>query len=200
MIRIAFAFSLLQRYIELAIQVGSMIVLARLIPPDEFGVFVAGAAVLALAAAVGEFGQRDYLIQERELTRERRAAALGLSISVSAACALAIGGALLLLPASVVDDQLRPVVLVLIMVLLARPFKIAATALLQREMRFGPVCAIGALEAGTSAIVAISLAVLGFGAMALAWGALAGALVGLARAFAVAGRAGRRFHASAAGG
>jgi O-antigen/teichoic acid export membrane protein len=190
-VRHAFAFSLLQRYTELGILLGSMVVLARLIPPGEFGVFVAGTAVLALASAIGDFGQRDYLVQERELTRERRSAALGLSLAASAACALTIASTVLVLPEAAVDSGLRSVLLVLMIVLLVRPFTFAATGLLQRDMRFGPVCAIGVLEAATSAVVAIFLAAQGFGAMGLAWGALAGAFVALARALSAVGPSGR---------
>lgn len=186
MIRRALAFSLLQRYSELTIQVGSMIVLARLIPPAEFGVFVAGAAVLALASAVGDFGQRDYLIQERELTRERRAAALGLSWTASLACMLLVAGAAVLLPDGAVDHRLRTVLLILALGLLVQPLTAAITALLQRDMRFGPVCAIGTVQVATSSVAAIFTAALGFGAASLAWGALAGALA----AFGVALRAG----------
>jgi O-antigen/teichoic acid export membrane protein len=191
MIRRAFAFSLLQRYSELGIQVGSMIVLARLIPPDEFGAFVAGAAVLALAAAVGDFGQQDYVIQEKELTRKRRRAALGLSLAASTACAVAIVGAVLLLPEDLVDGRLRTVLLVLMIALLARPFTITVTALLQRDMRFGPVCAIGTLQAAATAVVAILLAAQGLGAGALAWGTVAGALAALCGALYAIGSAGR---------
>lgn len=191
MIRRAFAFSVLQRYSELVIQVGLMIVLARLIPPDEFGVFVAGAAVLALAQVVGEFGQPDYLIQERELTRERRAAALGLSVAVSAACALAMGGAVLLLPESVIDPRLGDVLIVLALGLLVRPFVIAITALLARELRFGPVCLIGLARTATLAAVSILLAARGLGAMSLAVGTVAAEVAALGLALGAAGRAGR---------
>ena len=64
-VRRALALSLVERYLTLAIALGSNMVLARLLTPDQIGVYSVSLAVIGLAQALRDFGVGSYLIQEK---------------------------------------------------------------------------------------------------------------------------------------
>ena len=70
-IRRSFALSFAQRYSALAIQLGAVVVLARLLTPVEFGTFAVASAVVTLATVLQDFGVGNYLVQERTLDRSK---------------------------------------------------------------------------------------------------------------------------------
>src|SRR3546814_18584224 len=70
-IRRSVALSFAQRYSALAIQLGAVVVLARLLTPAEFGTFAVASAVVTLAAVLQDFGVGNYLVQEKSLERRK---------------------------------------------------------------------------------------------------------------------------------
>ena len=81
-IRKALALSFAGKYSSLAIHTVAVMVLARLLTPAEIGVYSVGAAVVALAHVVRDFGVGNYLIQEKELTTERIRTAFAVTLVI----------------------------------------------------------------------------------------------------------------------
>lgn len=165
-------YSLADTYLQVAIQLGSSMILARLLTPNEIGVFSVGAAVLAIAHMLRDFGVGSYIIQEKNLTKDRLKAAFG--ITMLAAWSIALG---LYLSRHVIADFYREPALVQIMAWMSLnfviiPFSSPVLALFKREMKFHLLMYIGLISTIASAGTSIYLAYQGHGFMSLVWGSL----------------------------
>lgn len=173
-IRRSLLFSFAEKYSSLIVNIIAVTVLARLLSPAEIGVFSVGAAVLTLAHVLRDFGVGNYLIQEPDLTREKIAAAFGLSLVI----AWTVAAALFLLRDPIAafygEPGLRDVVAVMAVNFLVIPISSPAIALLNRDMAFHLLYRVGLAGAIGNAATGITLAALGFGFMSLAWASLAG--------------------------
>lgn len=176
-VRKSLLLSLADSYLGIVLQLGSTVIIARLLTPEEIGVFAVAAVFAALASTFRDFGVAEYLIQERELDDGKIRAALALNIMVSWSMA-----ALLLLLApfasqfyrnSGVSDVMRVQALCFVFV----PFGAVTQAWFRRNLDYRPIVICNLLSNIASFAVAIGLAVAGFSYMSLAWSALAGILV-----------------------
>ena len=61
-------------YFGLVLQIASTMIIARILTPQEIGVFAIAAVFSTLASMFRDFGVAEYLIQERELTSDKIAA------------------------------------------------------------------------------------------------------------------------------
>lgn len=161
-------------YYALILQLASTVIIARLLTPEQIGVFAVASVLSALASMLRDFGIAEYMIQERELTREKVAATLGLNIIVSWVMALAIflGGASA--AAFYRNPAIADVMAIQAIGFLMVPFGAVTMAYLRREMNFTPHVICSALGATASFSVSVGLALAGWGATGLAWGAVAG--------------------------
>ncbi len=176
-VRKALALSFASKYSSLAIHTVAIMVLARLLTPAEIGVYSVGAAVVALAHVLRDFGVGNYLIQEKEMTQDRIRTAFGVALVI--AWAMAAGLFALSGPAAAFYDEpgLRELLVVLSATFLVIPFGSPILALLRRDMAFGRLYVIDIASALAHATTAVTLASLGFSFMSLAWASLAGAVM-----------------------
>lgn len=168
--RRALVHATLARYLGMVISFSSNMVLARLLLPEEVGVFSIGAAVVALLAVLRDFGVTRYVIREAELTQSKLDTCFGFSLAIAWVFALALtlgAGAIAALYRS---PGLETVLYILAAGLFVIPFNSIRLALLRREMRFDTLLRAEIASALANALVAIVLAVLGYGYLALAWG------------------------------
>ena len=86
-VRRSFFLSLADSYLAIALQLASTVIIARILTPAEVGVFAIAAVFSTLASMFRDFGVAEYLIQARDLDRDKIRAALGLNIIVSWAMA-----------------------------------------------------------------------------------------------------------------
>lgn len=173
-VRKSLALSFAAKYSDLVISTASVMVLARLLTPEEIGIYSVGAAAVALAHTVRDFGVSNYLIQERELTTDRIRTAFAITLIIGwtlAAVVFAVSG-----PVSrfFAEPGLGQVLKVLSLTFLVIPFSSPVLAVLRRDMAFGTLLWIGIANALAHAATAVLLAALGFGFMSLAWASLAG--------------------------
>jgi O-antigen/teichoic acid export membrane protein len=173
-VRSALLLTLLERYANISIQLGSSMVIARLLSPKEIGVFAIGTVFVSFAHIFRDMGVQNYLIQERELTADRIRAAQAILLTTSWLIALVLAVASTAVAAIYSEPGLETVVRVLAITFIVLPLGGITLALLRRDLRFGALFGIsitsGLLQAGTS----ILLANRGFGFESLAWGAVAG--------------------------
>ncbi len=173
-IRKSLALSFAERYSALLISAITLPILSRLLKPEDIGIFSVGVAVVGIAHMIRDFGIANYLIQEKELTQPRIAAAF----AVALLSAWGLGAVLTLASGAIGAFYGRPgvqqVLLILALNFLIIPFGMIALSLLKREMNFAVLYRISLASALAHATVSVVLAFLGFGFRALAWASVAG--------------------------
>jgi O-antigen/teichoic acid export membrane protein len=172
--RLSFLTSFAEKYTLLLLNTAGTMVLARLLTPAEVGVYAVGAVLVGLAQALRDFGVGMYVIQEKDLTRDKLRAALGTSVLVAwslAACVLLASW-----PAARFyhEPRLETVMQLLSLNFILIPFSAVLLPYLRRHMRFSAIFGINLVQTAGQMLCTILLAWRGFGYLSLAWGAVAG--------------------------
>ena len=89
-VRRALALSFIERYFSIVLALGSNMVLARLLTPEQIGVYSVSLAVIGVAHVLREFGVGNFLIQQKDLHDDHVRTAFGLALAVGGLLALAI--------------------------------------------------------------------------------------------------------------
>lgn len=162
-----YAFS--SNYFKIGVQFIASLFIARLLTPEEFGVFSIAMILVFIADTLRNFGISNYLVQERELTQEKINASATVNILLSWSIAATIA---LAAPAAATffsTPGVREVMFVLAINFLLLPFGVLIRAQLQRKLAFRQISIIQASHAFVSASSSVLLAYAGFGYMSLAW-------------------------------
>jgi len=175
-IRRSLTISMLERYTATVIQFGSTLILARLLTPEEIGIFSIAAAIAGLAHVLRDFGVSNYLIQEKELTTNRIRAALALTCGIAWTMGVVLVALSPLFATFYHNPGVRKALLVVAATFFFLPVSSTILAVLRREMRFGALYRIRTAGAAVHAATSVTLAWFGFGFMSLAWASLAGIL------------------------
>lgn len=162
------------------------VVLARLLAPDQFGVFAVALTIQAVLANLTDLGITAYLVQREDV--ERRAPT-GLTLGIGVGFLLA---GLMWAAAQPLADLLRtpdatPVIQVLATTLVLTGAGSVPAALVQRRFQQGRQLAADGASFVVGAGVAIALIVAGLGAMSLAWSRVVGQLVAVVLLFVLSG-------------
>lgn len=173
-LRSALLYSLSTRHLSLVIQFVATIIIARLLSPEEIGIFSVGAAVVAIAHTLRDFGTSTYVIQEKELTDARLRTALTLTVLVAWSIATLLW--LVSTPLSRFYDEpgVNEVLKVMAINFVLIPFGSITMALLKRDMNFRAVMYIGVASTFVQSATSIALAAIGLGFISLAWAAVCG--------------------------
>ncbi|MFC5381924.1 lipopolysaccharide biosynthesis protein [Aquipuribacter nitratireducens] len=149
------------------LQVGSTVVLARLLTPADFGVVGMVVAVTALADQLKEAGLSAAVVQRRAVTLQQVNALFWINVVVGAGLCLALAATAPALARFYGEEAVLPVALALSAVFFVSGFGVQHQALLMRRMRFGSLAArdVSAYVAGSAA--GVVAAVLGAGVWAL---------------------------------
>src|SRR5450830_1240505 len=169
-------YSFLDRYASLAISVVSSMVIARLLTPAEIGVYSVTMVLLMFVSTFRDMGAGQYLVQEKNLTKERIRAvwAVQLGLGLGLACVVLLAS----YPVAVFykEPRMRNIMLVVALNYAINPFGSLTYAWLMREMRFESV-ALMRFSAGLSgSLVTIWLALNNYGPISLAFGSLSSTL------------------------
>lgn len=187
-LRRSFVISGLERYATLVLNLSMTAILARLLTPEEMGVFLVGAALVMLTETFRDFGANMYIVQARELTREGTRTAATVMIGISACLALGLFTAAGLVAQLYGEPRLTPVLHIAALAVVLTPLVSPVTALLRRELAFGTLAIVNLSYWTTNFAVAVSLAFLGFGFLSPAWGSLAATVVSVSLGLALRGR------------
>ncbi|MBI5256402.1 MAG: lipopolysaccharide biosynthesis protein [Burkholderiales bacterium] len=176
-IRRSLAFSALDSYLALVLQLASTVIIARLLTPTETGIFAVAAVFASLASTFRDFGVAEFLIQEKELVPQKIRAALALNIMLSWAM-----GLLLFFGAPLTAEFYRTPGIADVMRVQAFnfaliPFGAVTMAWFRRELDFRPILIAGITANTVSFIVAVGGALAGLSYMSMAWSSLAGVAV-----------------------
>ncbi|HEY4203100.1 MAG TPA: lipopolysaccharide biosynthesis protein [Devosiaceae bacterium] len=171
-----FLFSAMDKYVGLIINLATTAVVARLLTPDEIGVFVVGGAIVVLAETLRDFGTSAYIVQQRVLDRD----AVRTAFTAMAILSLAIAGTLALLAGPIADfyadQRLVPVVRIAAMGVLLGSFAAPPVALLRRELAFGQLAIINTAGLLANLVASVVFIKLGAGYLSLAFASFAAAL------------------------
>jgi O-antigen/teichoic acid export membrane protein len=171
-VRRALALSMIERYLLVLLTLGSNMVLARLLTPEEIGLYAVALAVIGLMHMVREFGIGAYLIQEPDLQPRHVHTAFGVSLLLGSALFLALFAAGPAAGRFYADGRVGEALRIVAINFLVLPFCSISTSLLRRKMRFDSL-AIAALSGGVAgAAVTLSLAWAGYGPNSLAVGSV----------------------------
>jgi O-antigen/teichoic acid export membrane protein len=181
------AFAFLQRYLSFGLQLGTSIILARLLSPGETGVFSLAAAAVAVGSIVREFGITDYLVSRSEVGAPAMRAAYG------AACLVSWGVAAVLwiiapwLADWYAEPGVRHVIHLLSVNFMLLPLGTVGLAMMTKRMQFDRIFWVMAPGQLIGAATTVACAYGGASYASPAWGGIA-ATVATMTALAVAER------------
>ena len=161
---------------NLVLRMGNLlvsIIMARLIAPEQFGVFAVALTVWTVLSSLAEFGLTADLIRAKDLTRRiPTVATIGLVVSSALALAMMLSAGPLAAAFDSPDSAgvIRLMSLSLVIIGLA----VVPSALLQRQIRQGAIFGISGFAMVASTGTMTVLALMGLGPAALAWGQLTG--------------------------
>jgi PST family polysaccharide transporter len=165
--------------VRIVLQFGSIIVLARLLAPDTFGLLAMVLAIIGVAELIRDFGLSIASVQAKVVTREERDNLFWANTGLGLTCALLAWAATPLLVDLYDEERLRPLVLPLALVFVLSGMNTQYRADLARHLRFHAL-ALGDLLGPASGIAAaVVLAWQGAGVWALVAQQLVGAAVSL---------------------
>lgn len=179
-LRRSFFITLLSSNLSTLVMFGVTVVLARLLTPEEIGVFSISVVFINLVAVFRDFGVGSYLVREKDLSVAQVRGALGLILTTS--WVLAAG---LYASAGPIADfygqaGVAQVMHVLTFSFLLVPYAAVLSALLMRDMEAGKTAFVHSVSTVVYALTCITLALLDFGYMALAWANVANLLTNIA--------------------
>lgn len=168
----ALSFRLIGSALDVSLSVALGIVLARILPPEEFGLFGVAVSIVAIAEMLGSCGMLRALVQRKDLSPEHESAALIFQFSAALLLsAMLFFSALFLttwfrMPGLAIILQIQPVVL------LFHAVALLPEARLTRRLAFDRLTIIQASTRALGGGMAIFAAMHGMGALALVIGSI----------------------------
>jgi polysaccharide transporter, PST family len=161
------AMSVFARAITAVIQIGSVLFLARLLSPEDYGLVSMVMAFVGFAPLLTDLGMQDMVSQAARITRGEISALFWITMGVGTAFAAMTAAAGPLIARFYGEPRLTPIVLVCSLTFIASALTIQHSALMRRALLFWE---LGIIEVGANvltAIVAIAIAFRGNGYWAL---------------------------------
>ena len=149
------------------------VLIARIISPNQFGIFAVALVVQAVVMSLNELGVSEALTRGGE---DRRAVATVTTVSVLSSSILAVAMYLAspALAGLMNTPEATPTLRVLSLTVVLAGFAATPIALLRRDFQQDRQLAADASGTVVQGIVVVLMALLGFGALALAWSRVAG--------------------------
>ena len=146
-----------------AIQFAAGIILARLLEPDDFGVFFAVTAYTALLSAQVKFGIPMALLQAKELEEKQWNSAFWVMEGIALLCLILVVSSAGFLGGFYEDSRYTSIILLLSLTFPILPFMAINGTLLRRNMDFKTVSIIQIKSSLASTSISLITAFLGFG-------------------------------------
>jgi O-antigen/teichoic acid export membrane protein len=174
--RVSLAYSYLNKYLTLVIHFVTTIILARLLTPEDIGIYTVASVFVGLGHLLREFGINNYIVQEKDLTTDRIRAAFTLNLIFGWSIALILYFTRTPIGNFYESEAIREVIGLLCINFLLVPMGAITFAYIRREMRFHHTMIIQVASALASAATGIIAALAGEGYRSLVWSAIAGTL------------------------
>ncbi|WLI88918.1 lipopolysaccharide biosynthesis protein [Massilia sp. R2A-15] len=175
-LRKSIGLSFVAQYVELIIHFFGVLILARILSPNETGTYSVAAFLMTVMHMFRDFGVVQYIIQERDLTREKIASAMGVAIVLALAVATVLAACSSQFANFFGNPAIRNILLVMALGFAVSPFGSLLIGIFQRDVNFKAILYIRTVSALCHVAVALTLAFQGYGAISLAWANFAGIL------------------------
>ncbi|MFT6915425.1 MAG: O-antigen/teichoic acid export membrane protein [Motiliproteus sp.] len=173
-IRVNLAWSFLSRYINMVLQFATIVILARLLTPEEIGIYSIAVAFFSIGQILRDFGISEYITQEKELTRDKIASAFTISLFIC----WSLAGLFIVIGPAVSEFYERPELIELFYWLVGNflliPFGTLTLSLLKRGLQFKKLMIINFASIVVYSVVAVTAAYLGYSYLSLAWASVSG--------------------------
>lgn len=171
-VRSALLFSFAERYALIAINLASNLLIARLLTPDEIGVYSVTLAVMSIAQVLRDFGVASYLIQEKDLTDDHVRTAIGVTLLIGVGLGLLVFALAPWVAGYYSEPRMRDLLRLAALNFLLLPFSTISLALLRRRLAFKALAVVNFVATLAGAVTSVALAWAGYGPIGLVVGTL----------------------------
>ncbi|OTG88655.1 lipopolysaccharide biosynthesis protein [Acinetobacter sp. ANC 3813] len=171
------ALTMVAQLIKIALQLASIIILSRLLSPDDFGLIAMVVVITSFMQLFRDMGLSTASIQKGDLTYDQTNALFWLNVAVGGLLTIITMLCAPLISWFYERPELQAVLMVLSSTFLISSAGAQHSALMQRELRFKPKVLADIAGAVATLVVSIVMAICGYGFWALAWGTVIGAII-----------------------
>lgn len=155
------------RALNALIQIGSVLFLARLLSPEDYGLVSMVTALTGFAPFLVDLGTRDAIVQRSRITRSEVSALFWLTLAIGVSFAVIAASSGPLIARFYGEPRLRTIALVSSLTFIACSLSVQHYALMRRALMFRQLATIELAASVISASGAITMAYLGAGYWAL---------------------------------
>lgn len=160
-----------------ALRIGSVMVLARILSPRDFGIVGMVTALTGVLAVLRDFGLSAATVQRVDVSHDQTSTLFWFNILLGAVLTLAVMAMAPFVAKFYHEPRLFWITIAVSTGFLFNAAGVQHSALLQREVRFTALAAIDVISLLASSAIGIGMALLGFGYWALAVIAIAPAII-----------------------
>lgn len=172
-VRRALGISAVAEVVTFVLGFANVVIVSRLLKPEEIGIYSVAVSVLGFAHILREFGVSNYLVQASKVSQQQFRAAFMVAILTSWSIAI-----LLLLGREPMANWYKhqgvsDVLLLLSINFMIMPLGTPALSMMARDMQFGRLAALAIVGAFVQTFVTIAAAMAGQSYLSMAWGSAA---------------------------
>lgn len=176
-IRRSILFSSFSQYLLKVIGFVNVIVMARLLTPEELGIYAIAGSVVLIASELKLMGTTSYLVREKEISLQKVQSGIGLSILFSWGLGATLALSSIWLGNFFETPELTTLFQILALNFLFAPFSSVTTSILSRQLKFEKILIVSVLTEISRFVASIAFVLYGLSYIGLAWGILVGSLV-----------------------
>ena len=173
-VRNAILYSSISHYVLKIVGFASVIIFARLLTPDELGIFAIASSISLVAGELRLLGTTNFLVREKELTEEKVRSGIGLTLLVS----WPLGFSMILFAEKAAQfyslPSLRDIFIILSIAYFLAPFTSVMSALLSRSFNYAQLTAAKFISSMVSFLVSLILVLMEYSYYGLAIGNISG--------------------------
>jgi O-antigen/teichoic acid export membrane protein len=158
------------------LSLASSIIVARLLTPEEIGLFSVSLSLIAFGHVFRDFGIGQYLVQAENVSRDHLRAANTMMIMISWSIALLFFVIRHVASNFYQNEGIAEILTLLACNFVILPFGAPLLSMLRREMKFDRIALVSISANITQLLTIIVLAQKGFSYMSMAWGSLVGTI------------------------
>jgi O-antigen/teichoic acid export membrane protein len=171
-VRRSLALSFIEVYFGVLLALGSSMVLARLLTPEQIGLYSVTLAVIGIAQVLRELGVGNFLIQTQELHDDHVRSAFSIAMVMGVTLNATLYFSAPWIAQFYSTEAMTGLMRIVSLNFLVMPFCSISLALLRRDMRFKALLYVGLAATSAGTAVTLTLAWNGFGATSMAVGSV----------------------------
>ncbi len=161
-------YSFSSKYITLLMQIGTTLILARILTPEHIGLFTIASIITGFAQMFRDFGISEYVIKEKQIDSNNLSSAFTASILIAWPIALCLGLSSPFIADYYSDPSVAPLITILSLNVALSPFGSITMSTLRRQMNFKPISYANIASTAVNSGVSLVLAYYDFGPLSLA--------------------------------